>query len=321
MGCCRSVPYALSARFIAHESESGPQIPGLFNAVVTDIGELAVWRLYGLIARLKQSSLVTRYHDVLQSGPVAKRLNKCIDQYLNATKKQAASMKVSYKSEEWNQFLGDYWRRTLCRLLIAIRSYKNGGALLISKTPASLDLKQKYVLPYARLKETLVEYAISQIGYHESQEKIIEQYLPTQADVPFQLQSDSSWYLDEKNDSRAAIAGAIALIASLGRVDGLVLMDEDLDVHAFGVEIIAEKDITKVYIAGGALATSKQLQKRDPQLFGTRHRSMMRYCAAHQGSLGFVISQDGDVRAIMNIDGKVVLWENIQLYLDFDRGD
>jgi len=31
---------------------------------------------------------------------------------------------------------------------------------------------------------------------------------------------------------------------------------------------------------------------------GTRHRSMFRYCYAHDTSVGFVISEDGDLRAI-----------------------
>jgi len=48
--------------------------------------------------------------------------------------------------------------------------------------------------------------------------------------------------------------------------------------------------------------------------YGTRHRSMFNYCAAHSGSVGFVVSQDGDIRAITKVGTKLVMWENIRLH-------
>jgi len=42
----------------------------------------------------------------------------------------------------------------------------------------------------------------------------------------------------------------------------------------------------------------------------------MRYCFAHPGSLGFVISQDGDIRAITRVGKNLVMWENLKV-LDF----
>ena len=43
---------------------------------------------------------------------------------------------------------------------------------------------------------------------------------------------------------------------------------------------------------------------------------MMRYVAAVQPSVGFVVSQDGDVRAITKLEDKVVIWEDIRLQID-----
>jgi hypothetical protein len=42
----------------------------------------------------------------------------------------------------------------------------------------------------------------------------------------------------------------------------------------------------------------------------------MRYCLSEPESVGFVISQDGDVRVIRNVGGRVVMWENIRLGMD-----
>ena len=44
---------------------------------------------------------------------------------------------------------------------------------------------------------------------------------------------------------------------------------------------------------------------------------MLRYCDEHEGALGFVISQDGDIRATMKYRGRLVLWENINVQLAY----
>lgn len=309
-----------SSRFMGHESESGPQIPGLFNAVITGIGELAVWRGYGLLARLKQSSLLTQYHDVLHFGPIAERMGAYAGGYVEAVTEQLQASNLPLASPELMSYLNHYWRSILARLLIAVRNYRHGGALLILPQDVLRDgLKQNYKLPYSRLREALVKYGVTKSAHLAPMLEILEQYGPKSEPVPYQLQAEMNWFLDENNDCRAAIAGAIAMIASLTRIDGLVLLDGALNVEAFGVEILAEKDISQLYVANGATASGRQLRDRDPQNYGTRHRSMMRYCAEHPKSVGFVVSQDGDVRAIVNLKGKVVMWENIQLQLNLDH--
>jgi hypothetical protein len=39
----------------------------------------------------------------------------------------------------------------------------------------------------------------------------------------------------------------------------------------------------------------------------------MRYCDKVPGSIGFVISQDGDVRAITKVDERLVVFDNLRL--------
>ncbi len=59
------------------------------------------------------------------------------------------------------------------------------------------------------------------------------------------------------------------------------------------------------------------MRARSLQEFGTRHRAMMRYCFEFPETLGFVISQDSDIRAMRRIGGRLVLWENINVQLAF----
>jgi hypothetical protein len=88
-----------------------------------------------------------------------------------------------------------------------------------------------------------------------------------------------------------------------------------VEVQGFGVEITVAEEPSEVYFAIDAFGLEATLKKIDYQQYGTRHRSMMRYCAKFPASVGFVISQDGDVRVMTDINGRLLVWENLQLQL------
>ena len=52
-------------------------------------------------------------------------------------------------------------------------------------------------------------------------------------------------------------------------------------------------------------------RKIDPSQFGTRHGSMLRYCAQDRNALGIVVSQDGYVRLIMTVRNSLLFWDNL----------
>ncbi len=134
-------------------------------------------------------------------------------------------------------------------------------------------------------------------------------------DMPVGLYLDevvAGYHLEE---IRNELGGVIWFISLLTRVDGLVLLNQNLEVQGFGVEITEAEEPSEIYTAGDVWASDYLLKKVDYQQYGTRHRSMMRYCAKYPGSVGFVISQDGDVRVMTNVDGRLIVWENIQLQL------
>ena len=103
---------------------------------------------------------------------------------------------------------------------------------------------------------------------------------------------------DYIEDYRGEITGCVRFISSLSCVDGLILAAPDLSIKGFGVEIRTKKDPQRAFLSLQPTVNPKKLLSVDPSSYGTRHRSMMRYCFAHSGSLGFVISQDGEIRAM-----------------------
>ena len=58
------------ADFIASDTMSAPERPGLFQATITNLGNICVYDDYALLASLEQNNLVDSYHDVIWSGPV-----------------------------------------------------------------------------------------------------------------------------------------------------------------------------------------------------------------------------------------------------------
>jgi hypothetical protein len=88
-------------------------------------------------------------------------------------------------------------------------------------------------------------------------------------------------------------------------------MTPRLEVCGFGVEITADAEPNMVIRALDPECGNREVI--DYAHYGTRHRSMMRYCHAIPGSIGFVISQDGDVRAMLSQGDGVVMWENLKI--------
>ena len=56
-----------------------------------------------------------------------------------------------------------------------------------------------------------------------------------------------------------------------------------------------------------------QLTDWNVQGDGTRHRSVYRLCSVEPKVIGFVISQDSQVRLIANVDDSVIFWAHTMI--------
>src|SRR5262249_41159860 len=87
----------------------------------------------------------------------------------------------------------------------------------------------------------------------------------------------------------------------------------ELSVVGFGVKIGSTPNVTTVYDGADFSRRGTRARKIDPSKFGTRHGSMLRYCAQDREALGIVVSQDGYVRLIMTVRNSLVFWDNLKL--------
>ena len=284
-------------------------MPGVFQAVIQGVGEVSAYRTYILLGSLKQNVLVTKQQRVFQASPIFSKLKPSIETYRNRVIKRVG--KRLYESRDhWDASLEDLWISVLCRLLIGIQRYGHGGAVLVSDK--NVGLNPKYSLRYPRLSDALLRTGTLEVRHTHHSDIIFETYIDTHAsEMPVGLYLDETVDADELDDARSEVTGCIRFLTSLSRVDGLIWLDSHLSLRAFGVEITLENDPEAVLRAENPYGT--QTKELDLNHFGMRHRSMIRYCAADPSSIGFVVSQDGDVRAITNVKGQVLLWENVRI--------
>jgi len=94
--------------------------------------------------------------------------------------------------------------------------------------------------------------------------------------------------------------------SDLMQVDGAMVVDQRLCVIGFGGEIRVDRNVFQVSQAHDLDGST--LTDWDVQADGTRHRAVYRLCSVEPKVIGFVISQDSQVRMIANVDESVIFW-------------
>lgn len=101
------------------------------------------------------------------------------------------------------------------------------------------------------------------------------------------------------------------LFSDLMQVDGALVVDQRMSIVGFGGEIRVDRNVLQVFQAFDL--DGKKLIPWNVQNDGTRHRSVYRLCSVEPKVVGFVISQDSQVRLIANVDGAVVFWAHTMI--------
>src|SRR5690606_26465938 len=158
----------------------------------------------------------------------------------------------------------------------------------------------KYKIRYDRLLKSLRGMVESQLLGQLAAPGQTMHDETTEAILPYAIEGENV-YDRELVERMKEVLGAVRFIASLSCVDGFVLLDRRWFVHGFGVEVRTDNHLSDISIARDSHANSKLMRPGELTQFGTRHRALMRYCFDKPGSLGFVVSQDGDIRAMTRI--------------------
>jgi DNA integrity scanning protein DisA with diadenylate cyclase activity len=100
-------------------------------------------------------------------------------------------------------------------------------------------------------------------------------------------------------------------VASLSQVDGAVVLSTRLSIIGYGAEIrVNDRKLPPTF-----LQTVDKREQIDPLIYGTRHRSTIRFCRKFPGTLGFIFSQDGGIKAVKGSKNQVTIFPEINRML------
>jgi hypothetical protein len=288
------------------DAEFGSANPQTYRVSIVDVGHIEISWDYESLVRVIRDQVLTAPEPVFLFGPVNSRLREIIEPFTTEVVAQVGSEEFN-RLPVWPGSIRREITNAIQRILLNIVRYRHGGALIITSCDDA-DLKPKYTLAYDRLGKAILKQIVATIRWREASDKLhIENPISVET---YSRSHRSNW---NRIETAHEISGCVQTIASLARVDGLVWLSDSLEVRGFGVEIHTKRDPDVLIACEDAEASEGRREQRDPSTYGMRHRSMMRYCFAHQGALGFVVSQDGPVRAMLRASDTLLFWEDIGL--------
>lgn len=293
-----------------HERGMGQSSPDALVVMSTRPGELSISRGDRPLLRMRDGGIVTAAQSVLLRGPVAEFFDAASWEFI----RKACQLSGIDQNPDEDDGLSLAHLSFIESVLLYTAELKHGGALLFvpeeitHKDPRLLSrVSIKYVLPSTRPRDALVSAMAARLQRNDLAEKL-EERRTVKAEEFAQLTA-LEWDQDNYED---AARDAARFIASLTAVDGAVVLTDALRIIGFGAEVTAFfSGGDEVHIANGADVTETK-EVRFAQ-YGTRHRSAFRFVASMEPSVGFIMSQDGGIKAVRQVGSKLVMWPYFQI--------
>jgi hypothetical protein len=268
-------------------------------------GELSISRGDRPLLRLRDGGIVTPSESVLLRGPVAEFFDPASVVFIQ----NACKLSTVDQDPAEDDGLNSAHQSFIESVLLYTAELKHGGTLLFVPEEIAYDdsrllsrVSIKYVLPNTRPRDALVSAMSARLKRIALATKLLER----RTVKPEELEQLDALEWDQHNCEDAA-KDAARFIASLTTVDGAVVLTDTLRIIGFGAEVTTSfSGGDTVYLAHTAEATETNAVRFAE--YGTRHRSAFRFVASMEPSVGFIMSQDGGVKAIRQVGSKLVMW-------------
>ncbi len=194
-----------------------------------------------------------------------------------------------------------WYLRCMKRILLGIAEQSHGGTLLIVPDGSEIkELEIKYRCNEQRAWNCLGRQLKLNATWNSKMSEWTAK--TTTATNELGVALDLKAKLDRAEEQ---LLDSLRFISTLTGVDGAVVITDRLRVRGFGAEIVVRHSCL-------AVVSATDGKPIDVESVGTRHRSAYRYCNAHPEAITFVVSQDGDIKAVKK-DSEVV-----KVWTDFD---
>ena len=196
----------------------------------------------------------------------------------------------------------------LLRILQLLRTQGHGGTLIIVPPDMATELEQ--------------DNPFLSIGYRFLEEEPRRRYRTLLIKIMQRLAecfpegSEVGWDVyhtcedQQLSELDEALEEFSHLLASLGSVDGAVLLTQRMEILGFGVEIAGNlPPVSSIQLAKDVEGCRSE--PVDTDSYGTRHRSAYRLCAQLPEVLAFVLSQDGRIQLVKQLNGCLTCWDQL----------
>lgn len=302
---------------VSGRSTSASNPPHSLTVTTFAPGELVVSSGGRVLLRLRDGTVQDASPIELSDGPIGDFLKSAADAlYSEACDRLKRSRFRANESS--NEHPRQLYYSTLLNLLMRTRERRHGGSFVI--VPDELNATDsrladriaiKYPIEAPRVWESLVNESVATSEFYDL---LFPEDVPTsrRRSVIKKRADPEALYLAarRREDLQGRIHDFELFAASLSGVDGAVIMTKRLNIIGFGGEITATSP---------TLSTVRWAADRDGTTgrnvpitsFGTRHRSACRFCSSFEDALCFVVSQDGQVRAIKRVGPDLIMWNDL----------
>ncbi len=272
---------------------------------------------------------------VFERGPVRERLSALLQDVFPAVQALlpsdiAASPLLSAGSfplpggqvllseQDWPQMTELFWTRALSDLLGRVFETRLGGSVALTPRRDNLGRKENWLPPpheaaFSQLRHLLEKRAVEAIHQQVQSVGSLSERLASQNISLDDLDFQEPPLLMETPGSDLEIAQALHFLASLSRVEGILRLDPHLDLISFGGQPSSGRLPERVYLAGDEMASEAELTPISLHSFGPRNQALLRLCYQDSDALGFAFTQDGDVRAMLWHEDKLIVWNTVSL--------
>ncbi len=223
--------------------------------------------------------------------------------------------------QDWPRTLTQFWTNALILLLRQIGEAQRGGLVLLTPRRDRSAPEGSWLAPpqdgvYPQLRHLLEQRASAAIVRQTEAAEVLTSALrqhpsPEALHLPENLLLPEPGLPSEALIRETEIAHAIQFLASLARPDGTLCLTPQLELLSFGGQPRLHALPERVYLAADEAASDLTLISS--RSFGPRNQALLSLCHQDPSAIGFAFTQDGDLRAMLRHEDKLIVWNTVNL--------
>ena len=219
------------------------------------------------------------------------------------------------EQQDWPETLTQFWIKAFLLLLGQIGETQRSGLILLTPRRRRAASEEFWLVPpcdgvYPQLRRLLEQRAAAAIIRQTKAAEALT-VVVGQNPAPDDLFLQELGLPAETLTRDADITHAARFLASLVNGDGPLCLTPQLELLSFGGRPSLHVLPERVYLA--ADETASELTPISSRSFGPRNQALLSLCHQDASAVGFAFTQDGDLRAMLRRDDKLIVWNTVNL--------